>query len=156
MSCMSKEAELRTFANTMNKDFSFLEDWGYSPAKIELRLNDPKFGNDVKLIFSNKAQKRELSIRYDPFGVDGERVDLLFVFVENLGTEESFSLKDYWLQIHNNEKVVTCLQCFDGETFEQKISDFSQFLKQCIQKELSGVIKGSEWIDITFDWSPYK
>ena len=75
---------------------------------------------------------------------------------DNAGT--SLLLRDYWRRIKGNEEHIpaSLVHQGKGDIFEERLKNYFKIVKDTLENDLKAVVKGKEWIDLPFDFYPYK
>ncbi len=114
----------------------------------------PYTSNKVKL--SSVEFKRKISISL----TDYYSHKRLFFNIYNIdgGSHNSIMLDKYLEQFCgvSNAKNLMLLEQYSGESIEEKLNTFFIQIRSKLDSRFFDILKGTTWVEITFDWEKYK
>ncbi|MDI3527597.1 MAG: hypothetical protein PWR03_1780 [Tenuifilum sp.] len=175
---MEKQETFQIVEKCVRNKFEYLIQKGYTLScvdyKYDIRTSRPegeKRNEDLLIIYKNESIDRLVEILYmfenayfEPYNFISIRIGknddslyldeyLLKIEKKRLGLnnpEESLKLKKEVI----NKKFL--LDYYEGESMEEKVNKFLDFVIGLFKADLKGVIEGKKWIHIPFDWYKIK
>ena len=131
-----KYIEKKNVKMTVNVDF--MEDQGFSFMEIQLK---------------NDLIHRVLILRFRIYaGLLNNIIAELVQFLVEDENNNHIYLENYWkLKKGNKYRIVSLINQVEGVTFEERLKNYFEIVKDTLENELKSVVEGKEWIDLNYD-----
>ena len=139
------------------RHFKFLIQKGYSLTAITSLLEDnpPKYCNlSISLSNENLGQRIEFIFRPFSSAPENKEVNLVAFYIKK--ENKSIRLDQYVKQFWSDQENIVSLNQYKDKMFSDQIQLYFNYAEKFILYELTEIIEGKKWIDISFDWDQYK
>jgi hypothetical protein len=139
---------------------SFVENrFHYYPKENIFKHNKSGNYNTYTIFYTNEKIKRNIEL-----SITNHEDKKLFIELE-IKTFRDKNNKYNYMYLYSFLKTelkmpnwgeFTNLSNYEGNSLSEKISNFFKALDGVMDDKLKNIIEGKDWLDIPFDWGPYK
>ena len=175
---MEKQEAFQIVEKCVRNKFEYLIQKGYTLSCVDYkyysmtgRPEGEKRKEDLLIIYKNESIDRLVRIWYLFEDANFEPYNFISIRIEK--SDDSLYLDEYLLKIEKERLGITdpeeslklkkevinkkfLLDYYEGESMEEKVNKFLDFVIGLFETDLKGVIEGKEWIHIPFDWYKIK
>ena len=142
------------------KSFDKYIEKGYVKVLTEVNFYDSKDLDSIRIQLKNEKINREFSFRFQTYnGYDKAFIaELVWFSIDKEGCDNRLRINDYWRRIKGDDNHIpfSLKSIENSNTLEMRLLDYFDIIKMTLDKELKSVVDGNEWIDLPFDFYPYK
>ena len=175
---MEKQEAFQIVEKCVRNKFEYLIRKGYTLScvdyKYDYRLSRPegeKRREDLLIIYKNESIDRLVEVRYLFEDANSEPYNLISITINK--SDDHLFLDEYLLKIEKKRLGITdpeesiklheevidkkfLLDYYEGESMEEKVNNFLDFVIGLFETDLKRVIEGKKWIHIPFNWYKIK
>jgi|GEM_PF-2851281 len=146
--------------NIFIKSFAKYINEGYTKVITEINLDTSQNLDSIRIQLKNDKIDREFSFRFQVYnGYDKAFIaEFVWFSMDKENSNNRLKLNDYWRRVKGDEKhIPASLTYQDNEdTFEERLKNYFEIVIDTLENDLKTVVEGKEWIDLPFDFYPYK
>lgn len=149
---VGKDQKIRIVNTVLIEQMKFLINIGYIIKENGIEVIHPNIER-YKIVFSR--QDRKIMFSYVEKNIRDELLDSIRIMISK-DEYNSFEFETYLkaIGIKNPEENLKLIN-YKGN-FKERMEKFCEFIKEIFSNQLLKVISGEEWINVGFDWGPYK
>jgi hypothetical protein len=121
--------------------------------KIDIDFTETQELVFMKLQLKNDSLNRTFIFKFRVYGglSNNEIAEFVQFSIDNeIGDHILF--EHFWrLQKGKEYRIVSLINQVQGDTFEERLNNYFEIVKETLENDLKAVVEGKEWIDLRYD-----